>query len=143
MKIYLALGESRSFDFSAIGETEQEAEHAIIETFKAHARQYDLPTNWWKENADYFIMEMETGRAYRDRSALNQKWSEPVALTDEDLENGLNICDCCERKDNSIDMFWATGECETERQRQAMQFMDTNGYDTICQECYDNLNGDF
>lgn len=143
MKIYLALGESRSFDFSAIGQTEQEAEHAIIETFKAHARQYDLPTNWWQENADYFIMEMETGRCYRDRSAMNQKWSLPTELTDEDLEKGLNICDCCERKETSIDMFWSVGECETERQRQAMQFMETNGYDAICSECYENLNGDF
>lgn len=74
MKIYLAQGESRSFSFSAIGETEQEAEHAIIETFKAHARHYDLPLDWWKDNADYFIMVMETGYCYRDRSVINQKW---------------------------------------------------------------------
>ena len=143
MKIYLAQGESRNFSFSAIAETEAEAEHAIIETFKAHARQYDLPTNWWVENADYFIMEMEVGRRYRDQSPLNSKWSMPTELTDEDLDNGLNICDCCERKDKSIDMFWSVGECETDRQRQAMQFMEKNGYEIICQECFENLNGDF
>ena len=74
MKIYLAQGESRSFEFSAIGLTEAEAEHAIKETFKAHARHYGLPLDWWKENADYFIMEMETGNCYRDRSLINHKW---------------------------------------------------------------------
>ncbi len=74
MKIYLAQGERRSFEFSAIGLTEAEAEHAIIETFKAHARHYALPLDWWKENADFFIMEMETGHYYRDRSLINPKW---------------------------------------------------------------------
>jgi hypothetical protein len=74
MKIYLAQGESRSFEFSAIGLTEQEAENAIIETFKAHARHYDLSLDWWKENADYFIMPMETGYCYRDRSQIDSRW---------------------------------------------------------------------
>ncbi len=143
MKIYLAQGESRSFEFSAIGLTEAEAEHAIIETFKAHARHYSLPTNWWKENADYFIMEMETGKAYRDRSEINAKWLEPTELTDEELDQGLNICDCCESKVTSIDMFWSVGECETDRQRQGVQYMETHGYEAICQDCYENIEGDF
>ena len=139
MKIYLAKGDSRSFDFSAIGKTEAEAEQAIIETFKAHARHYGLPTNWWKENADYYIMEMETGKCYRDGSQINQKWYEPTQLTDEDMEKGLNICDCCETKEPSMDMFWNVGECETERQKLAMVYMEKNGYEAICSECYDNL----
>jgi hypothetical protein len=74
MKIYLAQGESRSFEFSAIGLTEAEAEHAIIETFKAHARHYGLPLDWWKENADYRIFGMERGYCYRDRSQIDSKW---------------------------------------------------------------------
>jgi hypothetical protein len=74
MKIYLAQGESRSFDFSAIGLTEADAEHAIIETFKAHARHYDLPLDWWKEHADFHIVEMETGYCYRDRSLIAPKF---------------------------------------------------------------------
>ena len=143
MKIYLAQGESRSFDFSAIGLTEQEAENAIIDTFKAHARHYDLPLDWWKENADYHILTMETGYCYRDRSQIDSKWYYPPQLTDEDLEKGLNICDCCESKVKSIDMFWSMGECETDRQRQGMQYMETHGYDAICQDCYENIEGDF
>jgi hypothetical protein len=35
------------------------------------------------------------------------------------------------------------GECETDRQRQGMQYMETNGYDAICQDCYENIEGDF
>ena len=143
MKIYLAQGESRSFEFSATGLTEAEAEHAIIETFKAHARHYGLPTNWWKENADYFVMPMETGYCYRDRSQIDSKWYYPETLSDDDLEKGLNICDCCESKVTSIEMFWSMGECETEHQRQGMKFMEANGYDSICQDCYENIEGDF
>lgn len=83
MKIYLAQGESRSFEFSAIGLTEAEAEHAIIETFKAHARQYDLPLDWWKENADYRIFGMEAGYCYRDRSQIDSKWYYSTDLEEE------------------------------------------------------------
>jgi len=143
MKIYLAQGESRSFEFSAIGLTQQEAEDAIIETFKAHARHYDLPLDWWKENADFHILPMETGYCYRDRSQIDSKWYYPETLTDEELNQGINQCDCCESKVTSIDMFWIVGECETERQRQAVKYMETNGYDAICQDCFENINGDF
>jgi hypothetical protein len=143
MKIYLALGESRSFDFSAIGLTEEEATHAIIETFKAHARHYSLPLDWWKENADYFVMGMETGYCYRDRSQIDSVWYYPQTLSDEEIEQGFNTCDCCEVKAKTIDMFWSVGECETERQRQAVQFMENNGYEMICMDCYENIEGDF
>ena len=139
MKIYLAQGESRSFDFSAIGKTKQEAEHAIIETFKAHARHYGLPLDWWKDNADYFVMAMETGACYRDRSQINAKWYNPEPLTDEDLAKGLNICDCCEAKEPSIDMFWNIHwEEHTPRQKTAIEFMNKNKYEAICQTCFDN-----
>ena len=74
MKIYLAKGDSRSFDFSAIGKTEAEAKKAIIKTFQAHGRHYGLPLDWWKDNADYYIMEMELGKCYRDGSQINEKW---------------------------------------------------------------------
>ena len=139
MKIYLAQGESRSFDFSAIGQTEAEAEHAIIETFKAHARHYDLPLDWWLYHADYHIIEMETGACYRDRSKINAKWYNPPELTEEDLEGGLNICDYCETKHPSIDMFWNVHWDEhTPRQQTAIQFMNKHGYEAICQTCFDN-----
>ena len=138
MKIYLARGDSRNFEFSAIGLTEAEAEQAIIETFKAHARHRGLPLDWWKEEADYCIVEMETGYYYRDRSQIDSKWYYPEPLTDEELTQGITQCDCCEAKGPSIDMFWSTGECETDRQVAAMKFLEKNGYECICEDCFHN-----
>ena len=140
MKIYLAQGDSRNFQFSAIGRTRKEAENAIIGAFKAHARHYDLPVNWWKDNADYFIMTMETGKLYRDRSEINEKWYSAPELTDDELLKGITLCDCCETKGPSIDMFWnICWEEHTDAQKKVFDVMQKNGYDCVCEDCFDNL----
>lgn len=71
MKIYHAQGESRSFSFSAFATTQEDAKKAIMRAFKIHAKQYNLEPNWWKENADYWINEMEVGKVYRDNEEIN------------------------------------------------------------------------
>lgn len=70
MKIYYAQGESRSFSFSAFATTEKDAEKAMMRAFKIHAKQYGIEPDWWKENADYWIVEMELGKVYRDKEEI-------------------------------------------------------------------------
>lgn len=143
MKVYLAQGESRKFEFSAIGRTRKEAENAIIGAFKAHARHYDLPLNWWKEHADYHIILMESGKLYRDRSAIDEKWYSAPELTDEELLKGITLCDCCETKAPSVDMFWDIDwEEHTDGQKKVINLMQRNGYDCVCQDCFEELKGE-
>ena len=68
--IFLADAHSRNFDFSAVGATEKDAKRAILLAFKTHAKQYNLPSTWWRDEVDLSIIEMKLNTPYRDRSAL-------------------------------------------------------------------------
>ncbi|MEI8296081.1 MAG: hypothetical protein WCG04_06130 [Alphaproteobacteria bacterium] len=68
--VYLADAHSRSFDFSAIGETEKDAKKALMLAFSKHAKQYNLPSTWWRDAVDFNIIEMQLNTPYRDRSEI-------------------------------------------------------------------------
>lgn len=68
--IFLADAHSRNFDFSAVGATEKDAKRAIMLAFNKHAKQYDLPSTWWKDAVDLNIIEMQLNTPYRDRSEI-------------------------------------------------------------------------
>jgi hypothetical protein len=70
MKLFIAHGESRNFEFTAYGDTEAKAKVNLYKAFLIHAKQYDLPLDWHKTNADFWITEVDTNKVYRDRSEM-------------------------------------------------------------------------
>ena len=70
MKLFIAHGESRNFEFTAFGDCEVMAEVNIHKAFILHAKQYDLPLDWHKTNADFWITEVDTNKVYRDNSEM-------------------------------------------------------------------------
>jgi hypothetical protein len=69
---YLAKGESRSFSFQALGETEEIALAALHKSLTKHGKQYQISPNWWRDavNIDIFVEEIKLGKGYRDGSEL-------------------------------------------------------------------------
>jgi hypothetical protein len=70
MKLFIAHGESRKYEFTAYGDTEVMAEVNTHKAFIFHAKQYNLPLDWHKENADFWITEIDTNKVYRDNSEI-------------------------------------------------------------------------
>ena len=70
MKIFIAHGESRNYDFTAYGDTEILAEVNIHKAFILHAKQYNLPMDWHKDNADFWITEIDTNKVYRNQTEM-------------------------------------------------------------------------
>lgn len=69
---YLAVGNSSRFSFEALGETETLALTALHKTLRKHGKQYQISTNWWKDesNIDIYVQEIKLNQGYRDRSEL-------------------------------------------------------------------------
>jgi hypothetical protein len=69
---YLAVGNSSRFSFEALGETEALALTALHKTLRKHGKQYQISTNWWKDesNIDIYVQEIKLNQGYRDREEL-------------------------------------------------------------------------
>jgi hypothetical protein len=71
---------TRNFNFSAYGATKKDALKALKKGLTQHAKDYNLPSDWWKEwtcegllDEDcVFYTEIEIGRAYRDSELLKK-----------------------------------------------------------------------
>lgn len=70
--LYLAKGESRSFSFQALAETEKEARAALCKSLTKHGKQYQISPSWWKDETliDIYVEEIQLNKGYRDGSAL-------------------------------------------------------------------------
>ena len=65
-------------------------------------------------------------------------------ISDEDLMNGLNICDCCQKKENSFELFWnyPDWEDETNNQKVVSNYMIEHEYDAVCMDCFYTITGE-
>lgn len=63
--IFLAMMETTNFSFQAAGTNEREARGGIARAAMAHAKQYELRPDWFK-NCEVQITEMKLGAGYRD-----------------------------------------------------------------------------
>ena len=70
--LYLAKGESRSFSFQALAETEKEARAALCKSLTKHGKQYKISPSWWKDETliDIYVEEIQLNKGYRDGSEL-------------------------------------------------------------------------
>jgi hypothetical protein len=65
--------QSRNFSFEAYGETEKVAIASLKLGLKNHAKQYDIPPNWWKEyGEEIYTNEIALGSSYRDNEKIPQ-----------------------------------------------------------------------
>lgn len=78
--IFLAEYDSRSFSFQAIGATEKSARAALVKGLRDHARQYDLPLNWYRDGMtaaefayEINVSQMWYGVTLRDGSPIRVK----------------------------------------------------------------------
>ncbi len=63
-----------------------------------------------------------------------------MQITDEQLMQGLNQCDCCSRIDKSEDLFWNIyWEEHTDMQQRVINRMNEQGFDAICTHCFYDL----
>lgn len=74
MTFYRAAFQSNRFDFTAYGQTENEA----IETLKAglaqHAKDYGIAADWWHNyQGDIYATEVGFGGCYRDNEPILEK----------------------------------------------------------------------
>jgi hypothetical protein len=69
---FLARGESRSFSFQALAQTEKEARAALCKTLTKHGKQYQISPSWWKDETliDIYVEKIQLNKGYRDGSAL-------------------------------------------------------------------------
>ena len=76
MKFYKAIFDSWNFQFEAYAENETLAREHLKKGLNNHAKQYQLPNDWWHELAnDIYTKEIEIGSpsfnsCYRDGSLI-------------------------------------------------------------------------
>ena len=70
VKIYYASADSRNFFFQAYGSTYNEAIGTLHKGLKAHAKQYKLDPKWFEQWAEIRVIELESGKCYRDGSEI-------------------------------------------------------------------------
>ena len=80
MKLFLATLISRNYHFSALGETENAAQAALLGALDQHSIDMRISKDWFKD-MDITIDEMEIGHGYRDHSAI-YKPKKTTDLTD-------------------------------------------------------------
>tara|TARA_R110000868_G_scaffold395036_1_gene666562 strand:+ start:2342 stop:2584 length:243 start_codon:yes stop_codon:yes gene_type:complete len=79
MKFYKAMFDSRNFQFEAYGENETLAKEHLKKGLNNHAKQYQIPNDWWHEySGDIYTVEIEIGRpdfnsCYRDNELIKGK----------------------------------------------------------------------
>ena len=79
MKFYKAMFDSRNFQFEAYGENETLAREHLKKGLNNHAKQYQIPNDWWHEyGGDIYVVEIEIGRpdfnsCYRDNELIKGK----------------------------------------------------------------------
>lgn len=62
--------ETSHFSFKAYGATERDARVALMSGLAAHAKQYNLPRNWYAPD-DFNVYAIDLKCAYRDRSLIS------------------------------------------------------------------------
>jgi hypothetical protein len=76
---YKAMFDSRNFQFEAYGENETLAKEHLKKGLNNHAKQYQIPNDWWHEyGGDIYVIEIEIGRpdfnsCYRDNELIKGK----------------------------------------------------------------------
>ena len=76
---YKAMVDSRNFQFEAYGENETLAKEHLKKGLNNHAKQYQIPNDWWHEyRGDIYTVEIEIGRpdfnsCYRDNELIKGK----------------------------------------------------------------------
>ena len=76
---YKAMFDSRNFQFEAYGENETLAKEHLKKGLNNHAKQYQIPNDWWHEyGGDIYTVEIEIGRpdfnsCYRDNELIKGK----------------------------------------------------------------------
>jgi hypothetical protein len=76
MKLYKAIFDSWNFQFEAYAENETLAREHLKLGLNNHAKQYQLPNDWWHEyGGDIYVVEIEIGRpdfnsCYRDNNLI-------------------------------------------------------------------------
>ena len=79
MKFYKAMFDSRNFQFEAYGENETLAREHLKKGLNNHAKQYQIPNDWWHEyGGDIYVVEIEIGRpdfnsCYRENELIKGK----------------------------------------------------------------------
>jgi hypothetical protein len=79
MTFYKAMFDSRNFQFEAYGENETLAKEHLKKCLNNHAKQYQIPNDWWHEyGGDIYVIEIEIGRpdfnsCYRDNELIKGK----------------------------------------------------------------------
>lgn len=68
--IYYANLESRSFSFSAVGLSEQQAKQALIDGLNRHTKKFNLDPNWYDIESDIGVVPMQVGVPYRDYQSI-------------------------------------------------------------------------
>lgn len=69
-KIYRATLTSRNFRFEAYGDSESSAKNVLIDGLVLHAKQYNLPRDWYVGHYEIEVSGFEFCRAYRDDQPL-------------------------------------------------------------------------
>jgi len=76
---YKAILDSWNFQFEAYGENETLAKEHLKKGLNNHAKQYQIPNDWWHEySGDIYTVEIEIGRpdfnsCYRDNELIKGK----------------------------------------------------------------------
>ena len=71
--------DSRNFQFEAYGENETLAREHLKKGLNNHAKQYQIPNDWWHEyGGDIYVVEIEIGRpdfnsCYRENELIKGK----------------------------------------------------------------------
>jgi len=79
VKFYKAMFDSRNFQFEAYGENETLAKEHLKKGLNNHAKQYQIPNDWWHEyGRDIYVVEIEIGRpdfnsCYRENELIKGK----------------------------------------------------------------------
>jgi hypothetical protein len=79
MKFYKAMFDSRNFQFEAYGENETLAKEHLKKGLGNHAKQYQIPNDWWHEyGGDIYVIEIQIGSpsfnsCYRDNELIKGK----------------------------------------------------------------------
>jgi hypothetical protein len=79
MKFYKAMFDSRNFQFEAYGENETLAKEHLKKGLNNHAKQYQIPNDWWHEyGGDIYVIEIQIGSpsfnsCYRENELIKGK----------------------------------------------------------------------
>lgn len=66
MNIWRAKYESRNYEFEAYADTKKDALSTLLKGLTAHAKEFDLDTNWcWYDKGDITNTQYTLGNAYR------------------------------------------------------------------------------